>query len=88
MLYICKPKKNFYYICTITFKKYIMDKRDFINGLYVEGGRLINDRPDSMSGIAKAASIKRSVMNDRKVNQIAEGMQLADRRKNFRELDF
>lgn len=65
-----------------------MDKRDFINGLYVEGGRLINDRPDSMSGIAKAASIKRSVMNDRKVNQIAEGMQLADRRKNFRELDF
>jgi len=41
-----------------------------------------------MSGIAKAASIKRSVMNDRKVNQIAEGMQLADRRKNFRELDF
>ena len=65
-----------------------MDKRDFINGLYVEGGRLINDRPDDMSGIAKAASIKRSVMNDRKVNQIAEGMQLADRRKNFRELDF
>jgi len=65
-----------------------MDKRDFINGLYVEGGRLINDRPDGMSGIAKAASIKRSVMNDRKVNQIAEGMQLADRRKNFRELDF
>ena len=65
-----------------------MDKRDFINGLYVEGGRLINDRPDGMSGIAKAASIKRSVKNDRKVNQIAEGMQLADRRKNFRELDF
>ena len=32
-----------------------MDKRDFINGLYVEGGRLINDRPDGMSGIAKAA---------------------------------
>ena len=65
-----------------------MDKRDFINGLYVEGGRLINDRPDGRSGIAKAASIKRSVMNDRKVNQIAEGMQLADRRKSFRELDF
>jgi hypothetical protein len=85
---MCKPKKKFHYICTVTFKKYIMDKRDFINGLYVEGGRLINDRPDGMSGIAKAASIKRSVKNDRKINQIAEGIQLAEGRKNFKGLNF
>ena len=65
-----------------------MNKNDFINGLYVKDGRLINARPDGESGIAKAAAIKRAVGNDRKVNQIAEGMQLADRRKNFRELDF
>tara|TARA_R110000764_G_scaffold3024_2_gene12720 strand:+ start:479 stop:691 length:213 start_codon:yes stop_codon:yes gene_type:complete len=65
-----------------------LNPKDFINGLYVEGGRLINDRPDSMTGIAKAASIKRSVKNDRKVNQIAEAIELADDKKNFRQLRF
>ena len=65
-----------------------LNKRDFVNGLYIEGGRLINDRPDSMTGIQKAAPIKRSVKNDRKVNQIAEAIELADDNKNFRQLRF
>ena len=66
----------------------MVDKRDLINGLYVEGGRLINERPSSMSGIAKAASIKRSVTNDRKINQVAEAIELADNKKHFRQLRF
>jgi len=65
-----------------------LNKRDFVNGLYVEGGRLINDRPDSMTGIQKAASIKRSVTNDRKINQVAEAIELADNKKHFRQLRF
>ena len=65
-----------------------LNKRDFVDGLYVEGGRLINDRPNAMTGIQKAASIKRSVKNDRSVNQIAEAIELAEGRKNFRELRF
>lgn len=65
-----------------------LNSRDFVNGLYVEGGRLINDRPDSMTGIQKAASIKRSVKNDRKINQIAEAIELAENKKNFRQLRF
>ena len=63
-----------------------LNKKDFVNGLYVEGGRLINDRPNSMTGIQKAASIKRSVKNDRKVNQIAEAIELAEDKKSFRQL--
>tara|TARA_R110000772_G_scaffold219629_1_gene330177 strand:+ start:359 stop:571 length:213 start_codon:yes stop_codon:yes gene_type:complete len=65
-----------------------LNSRDFVNGLYVEGGRLINDRPDSMTGIQKAASIKRSVKNDRKINQIAEAIELADDNKSFRQIRF
>jgi|TARA_R110000787_G_scaffold81523_1_gene176736 hypothetical protein len=65
-----------------------LNSRDFVNGLYVEGGRLINDRPDSMTGIQKAASIKRSVKNDRKINQIAEAIELAENKKDFRQLRF
>lgn len=65
-----------------------MNKSDYIDGLYVENGRLINERPNSMTGIQKAVSIKRSVSNDRKINQVAEGIQLAENKKKFNELYF
>jgi hypothetical protein len=64
------------------------NSKDFINGLYVKDGRLINERPDSESGIAKAGAIKKAMRNSRKVNQIAEGMELAENKKNFRQLRF
>ena len=65
-----------------------MNSNDYVNGLLVKNGRLINDRQDGQSGIARAASMKRAVTNDRKVNQIAEGMELAENKKNFRQLRF
>tara|TARA_R110002012_G_scaffold16404_4_gene63392 strand:- start:4406 stop:4624 length:219 start_codon:yes stop_codon:yes gene_type:complete len=61
---------------------------DYVDGLMVKNGRLINDRMPSQSGIARAASIKRAVENDRKVNMIAEGIQVAENRKNFNQLNF
>ena len=65
-----------------------MSINNFVDGLYIKDGRLINDRPSSESGIARAANIKRAVKNDRKINQIAEGIQLAQDKKNFRQLEF
>jgi len=65
-----------------------MQSNDYVNGLYIKNGRLINDRPDSMTGIQKAASMKRSVDNDRKINLMAEAIQLADRKKNFNQLEY
>lgn len=65
-----------------------MNKSDYIDGLYVKNGRLINERPNSMTGIQKAVSIKRSVTNDRKINQVAEAIQLAENKKKFNELYF
>jgi len=62
------------------FKKIIMD------GLYVKNGRLINDRQPSESGIAKACSIKKSVDRERKVSEIADGIERAEMRKSFRFL--
>ena len=61
---------------------------NYVDGLYIKDGRLINDRPPGESGIARAASIKRSVKNDRKINQIAEAIQLAEDKKNFNQLYF
>ena len=65
-----------------------MSINNFVDGLYIKDGRLINDRPTSESGIPRAANIKRAVKNDRKINQIAEGIQLAQDKKDFRQLEF
>jgi|TARA_R110002012_G_C11443717_1_gene590917 hypothetical protein len=65
-----------------------MKKMDYVDGLYVKNGRLINERRDGETGIAQASRIKRAVKNDRKINRIAEGIELAENKKNFRQLDF
>jgi hypothetical protein len=64
------------------------EQSDYVDGLYVKDGRLINDRRDGETGIARAARIKRAVKNDRKINRIAEGIELAENKKNWRELEF
>ena len=61
---------------------------DNVDGLYVKDGRLMNERRDGETGIAEAARIKRAVKNDREVNKIAEGIELAEDKKNWRELEF
>lgn len=54
-----------------------MDNR----GLYVKDGRLINDRPNSMTGIQKAANMKRIIDEDRKIKMIADGIERAESNK-------
>ncbi len=65
-----------------------MKKMDYVDGLYVKNGRLINERRVGETGIAQASRIKRAVKNDRKINRIAEGIELAENKKNWRQLDF
>ena len=56
---------------------------NFVDGLYVKNGRLINGRPNSMTGIQKAANMKRIIDEDRKIKIIADGMERAEMRKNL-----
>ena len=58
-------------------------KSDMVDGLYVKNGRLINDRPNSMTGIQRAANMKRIIDEDRKIKTIADGIERADMRKNM-----
>ena len=58
---------------------------NYVAGLYSKDGRLINARPDSESGIDKAASIKKEIKKARKISMIADGIELAEMRKNIRE---
>ena len=54
-----------------------------LGGLDVKNGRLINDRPTGMTGIAQVAMIKKSMCRARRVDEIADGIELAEGRKDF-----
>ena len=56
---------------------------DFVDGLYVKNGRLINGRPNGMMGIEQAANMKRTIDEDRKIKMIADGIERAEMRKDF-----
>ncbi len=58
-------------------------KDNFVDGLYIKNGRLINDRPDGMMGIEKAAKLKKMVKAQKNSEQIAEGIQRAKMLERF-----
>ena len=45
-----------------------------MSGLAVKNGRLINDRPNSVTGIQQACSLKKSMYQQKKVNMITQGI--------------
>lgn len=57
-------------------------------GLRVDGGRLINDRPDSRMGIEKMAEARKVMKYERKVQMIADGNVRADRMEEMNEMMF
>ncbi len=57
-----------------------------MNGLTIKNGRLVNERPDGMTGIQEAANMKRIITEDRKIKSIADGIERAESMKTFRGL--
>ena len=53
------------------------------NGLDVQGGRLINNRPDGMSGIAQAAIAKKASKRMDKIEMIASGVAMGNIRSEM-----
>ena len=58
---------------------------NFVDGLYVKNGRLINGRPNRMTGIQQAANMKRIIDEDRKIRMIADGIERSEMRKKLFE---
>jgi hypothetical protein len=48
------------------------------SGLDVENGRLINNRPDGITGIAEAANARKIMKRMEKVSVISEGVSLGN----------
>lgn len=79
-------------ICTFENKPYIsrvMMKtyKDLIDSEYtVKDGRLINNAQPLEMGISKAARMRREVSRSKKVAKIAEGIEMAEARKDIRNM--
>ena len=75
------------YICVNTCDMIKINKdpkiSDMVDGLYVKNGRLINGRPNGMTGIEQAANMKRIIDEDRKIKMIADGIERSEMRKNM-----
>ena len=53
---------------------------DYVGGLYVKDGRLINNRPDGETGIAMAARFRAEMKKQYKIDCIADGIERAKMR--------
>jgi len=54
-----------------------------MSGLTVKDGRLINDRPNSITGIQQAVNIKREMKDQRKVGMMTRAMVNAEMMKDI-----
>ena len=57
-----------------------------MDGLTIKNGRLINNRPNNITGIQEAANIKRAAKIARKMEEIAEGIRLAEQMKEVSDM--
>lgn len=59
---------------------------NYVDGLSIKQGRLINERPNGMTGIAEAANLRRMKKNLYKEQCIANGIEMAEMRKDMRKM--
>jgi len=71
------------YISRTMMKTY----QDLMNSEYtIKNGRLINNAPPLEMGISKAARLRREVHRSKKIAKIADGIEMAEARKEMRKL--
>jgi hypothetical protein len=58
------------------------------SGLDVQGGRLINNRPDGVSGIVQAAAAKKAMKHMDKIDMIATGVSMGNMRSEMMEEEY
>ena len=55
------------------------------SGLDVQGGRLINNRPDGVSGIVQAAESRKAIKKMNKIEMYSEAVALGNMKSEMRE---
>ncbi len=57
-----------------------------MSGLTMDGGRLINERPDGMTGIQMMANVKSARKRMEKIDMIAQGNEMARNQRDMRNM--
>ena len=57
-----------------------------MSGLTIEGGRLINERPDGMTGIQMMANVKSARKRMEKIDMIAQGNEMTRNQRDMRNM--
>jgi len=63
-----------------------MRKIKDMSGLTMDGGRLINERPDGMTGIQMMANVKSARKRMEKIDMIAQGNEMARNQRDMRNM--
>jgi len=65
----------------------MMTYKDLMDSEYtIKNGRLINNAPPLEMGISKAARLRRDVRRSRKIAKIADGIEMAEMRKDIKKM--
>ena len=57
-----------------------------MEGLRIQNGRLINDRPDSMTGLQRMAQIKKAIKRQEKISMMVDAMRRKDMLDDIKSL--
>jgi hypothetical protein len=61
-------------------------KNSTMNGLYVRNGRLINERPNGLTGIQEAARNRKEMKRQEKISMYSDAFALGDMKAEVREM--
>lgn len=60
------------------FKKKFDLSNSIYNGLTMKNGRLVNNRPDGVSGIQQAVEMNKTLKRGQKISMMAEGIRMGE----------
>ena len=65
---------------------YTFTKTKTMEGLRIQNGRLINDRPDSITGLQRMAQMKKAMKRQEKISIMVDAMRRKDMLDDIRSL--
>jgi len=65
---------------------YTFTKTKTMEGLRIQNGRLINDRPDSITGLQRMALMKKAIKRQEKISMMVDAMRRKDMLDDIKSL--
>ena len=70
----------------VSHEFYTFTKTKTMEGLRIQNGRLINDRPDSITGLQRMALMKKAIKRQEKISMMVDAMRRKDMLDDIKSL--